>query len=87
MSRFSNDVDTLNDALANSLTSLFSSVITLTGILALMISKSIPLTILTLLMTPVMFFVAGRLMRASSKYFVAQQANLGRVNGKENVEG
>lgn len=81
MSRFSNDVDTLNDALANSLTSLFSSVITLTGILALMISKSIPLTILTLLMTPVMFFVAGRLMRASSKYFVAQQANLGRVNG------
>ena len=80
MSRFSNDVDTLNDALANSLTSLFSSVITLTGILALMISKSIPLTILTLLMTPIMFFVAGRLMRASSKYFVAQQANLGRVN-------
>ena len=31
MSRFSNDVDTLNDALANSLTSLFSSVIALRG--------------------------------------------------------
>ncbi|MCQ4895667.1 ABC transporter ATP-binding protein [Anaerotruncus sp. DFI.9.16] len=81
MSRFSNDVDTLNDALANSLTSLFSSVITLAGILGLMLSKSIPLTILTLLMTPLMFFVAGRLMKVSSKYFIAQQANLGKVNG------
>ena len=81
MSRFSNDVDTLNDALANSLTSLFSSVITLAGILGLMLSKSIQLTILTLLMTPLMFFVAGRLMKVSSKYFIAQQANLGRVNG------
>ena len=81
MSRFSNDVDTLNDALMNSLTSLFSSVITLAGILGLMLSKSIPLTILTLCMTPLMFLVAGKLMKASSKYFIAQQANLGAVNG------
>ncbi|MEM1483689.1 ABC transporter ATP-binding protein [Oscillospiraceae bacterium PP1C4] len=81
MSRFSNDVDTLNDALQNSLTSLFSSVITLIGIISLMLSKSWQLTILTLIMTPVMFFVAGSLMKASSKFFFAQQANLGKVNG------
>lgn len=81
MSRFSNDVDTLNDALANSLTSLFSSIIMLSGILGLMLSKSILLTVLTLLMTPLMFFVAGKLMRNSSKYFIAQQANLGKMNG------
>ncbi len=81
MSRFSNDVDTLNDALANSLTSLFSSVITLVGILGLMLSKSWALTLLTLAMTPLMFLVAGNIMKRSSKYFVAQQANLGKVNG------
>lgn len=81
MSRFSNDVDTLNDALANSLTSLFSSVITLAGILGLMLSKSWALTLLTLAMTPLMFVVAGSIMKRSSKYFVAQQANLGKVNG------
>lgn len=81
MSRFSNDVDTLNDALANSLTSLFSSVITLTGILFLMLRQSWVLTLLTLAMTPVMFLAAGSLMKRSSKYFVAQQANLGKVNG------
>lgn len=81
MSRFSNDVDTLNDALANSLTSLFSSVITLVGILTLMFMKSWVLTLLTLAMTPLMFFIAGTIMKRSSKYFVAQQANLGKVNG------
>ena len=81
MSRFSNDVDTLNDALSNSLTSLFSSVITLAQSSAALLSKSLLLTVLTLLMTPVMFYVAGRLMKASSKYFIAQQANLGKVNG------
>ena len=81
MSRFSNDVDTLNDALANSLTSLFSSVITLAGILFLMLRQSWVLTLLTLAMTPVMFLAAGSLMKRSSKYFVAQQANLGKVNG------
>lgn len=81
MSRFSNDMDTLNDALANSLTSLFSSVITLVGILTLMFMKSWILTLLTLAMTPLMFFIAGTIMKRSSKYFVAQQANLGKVNG------
>lgn len=81
MSRFSNDVDTLNDALSNSLTSLFSSAITLGGILGIMISKSWVLTILTLAMTPVMFFIAGRLMKVSSKFFIAQQSDLGNVNG------
>ena len=81
MSRFSNDVDTLNDALANSLTALFSSVITLVGILTLMFSKSWILTLMTLAMTPLMFWIAGTIMKRSSKYFVAQQQNLGKVNG------
>lgn len=89
MSRFSNDVDTLNDALSNSLTSFFSSAITLTGIIVLMFAKSFTLSIITLLMTPLMLYVAGRLMKASSKFFVAQQANLGRVNGfvEETITG
>ncbi|MCB6364641.1 ABC transporter ATP-binding protein/permease [Intestinibacillus massiliensis] len=81
MSRFTNDVDTLNDALQNGLTTLFSSVITLAGILGLMLYRSIPLTVLTLLFTPILLFAVTRLMKASSKYFAAQQKNLGDVNG------
>ncbi|MBQ7668467.1 MAG: ABC transporter ATP-binding protein [Clostridia bacterium] len=81
MSRFTNDVDTLNEALNNSLTALLSSVITLAGTLFLMFSKSIPLTIVELLMTPIMFTIVGKITKRSSKYFVEQQSNLGKVNG------
>ncbi|MDO4552856.1 MAG: ABC transporter ATP-binding protein [Bacillota bacterium] len=81
MSRFTNDVDTLNDALQNSLLSLLSSVITFAGILGLMLWRSLLLTAVTLLMAPVMFLILSKIMKASSKYFVAQQKNLGAVNG------
>lgn len=80
MSRFTNDVDTLNDAMQNSLTTFFSSAITLTGILGLMLYKSWILTILTLLIAPVLLFTTSRVMKASSKYFKAQQESLGEVN-------
>ena len=80
MSRFTNDVDTLNDALQNSLMTFFGSVITITGILGMMLYRSWPLTLLTLLMTPLMLFAAGRLMKLSSGYFSEQQKALGEVN-------
>lgn len=80
MSRFTNDVDTLNDALQNSLMTFFSSVITITGILGMMVYRSWPLTLLTLLMSPLMLFAAGRLMRLSGGYFSEQQKALGEVN-------
>lgn len=81
MSRFTNDVDTLNDALSNSLITLLSCSLTLVGIIALMFSKSLFLTLITLALTPVMLFVAQKIMKSSSKYFIEQQKNLGRVNG------
>lgn len=81
MSRFTNDVDTLNDAMQNSLTTVFSSVITLAGIVGMMLYRSVWLTLLSLLMMPLMVFCASKVMKASSKHFVAQQKNLGEVNG------
>ena len=81
MSRFTNDVDTLNDALSNSLITLFSCTLTIIGIIVLMFTKSVFLSILTLALTPLMFFIAQKIMKRSSKYFIEQQRNLGRVNG------
>ena len=69
MSRFTNDVDTLNEALNNSLTALFSSVITLSGIIYLMLSKNPLLTLVTLLITPVLFFASRTIMKHGGKYY------------------
>lgn len=81
MSRFTNDVDTLNEALSNSLITFIGSVVTLIGIIGIMLSKNIFLTLLTLGLTPIMFLVAQKILNNSSKYFKEQQKNLGRVNG------
>ena len=81
MSRFTNDIDTLNDALNNSLTAFLTSILNLSGILFLMFSKSIPLTIFILFMTPLMFKIVGKITKKSSNYFIEQQSNLGKVNG------
>ena len=89
MSRFTNDVDTLNEALNNSLTALFSSVITLSGIIYLMLSKNPLLTLVTLLITPVLFFASRTIMKHGGKYYKLQQRNLGMVNGyiEETITG
>ncbi len=89
MSRFTNDVDTLNDALNNSLTSLFSSAITLIGIIIMMLSKNALLTLVTLLIAPVLMFTSRTIMKKGSKYFKMQQKHLGEVNGyiEETITG
>lgn len=81
MSRFSNDVDTLNDALQNGITTLFSSVITLAGILGLMLYRSIPLTVLTIVFLPILVFSVTRFMKAGGRFFAEQQLNLSKLNG------
>ena len=81
MSRFTNDVDTLNDALQNGLTTLFSSAVTVLGIFCLMLYHSIPLTLITLLIVPVLLLSTGAVVKISSQYFAKQQAALGDVNG------
>lgn len=81
MSRFTNDVDTLNDALQNGLTTLFSSAVMLGGILGMMIYRSVLLTVITLLIVPLLLLTTGKVMKASSKFFVTQQSALGEVNG------
>ncbi|WP_110954534.1 ABC transporter ATP-binding protein [Anaerosinus massiliensis] len=81
MSRFSNDVDTLNDALQNSMLMFFSSVITIISIFFMMISRSSILTLIAFLVIPLTLFCVNRLTKISGKYFTLQQKNLGTLNG------
>lgn len=81
MSRFTNDVDTISDALNNTITQLFSGIISLTGTLILMLTISPILTVLTLVIVPAMILVAKIILGKSKSYFSAQQKAIGKVNG------
>ncbi|MBR1934938.1 MAG: ABC transporter ATP-binding protein, partial [Muribaculaceae bacterium] len=81
MSIYTNDVDSLRQMISQSLPNVFSSFITIAATLTSMLVLSWQLTIVTILLTTVMIFTTKRLSALSSKYFTAQQNNLGAVNG------
>ncbi|MCI5856179.1 MAG: ABC transporter ATP-binding protein/permease [Agathobacter sp.] len=81
MSIYTNDMDTLRQMISQSIPQMFNSAITVIFVLVCMIRLSIPLTILTLLMVAITFYVSKHYAGFSSRYFVAQQQNLGKVNG------
>ncbi len=81
MSRFTNDIDRMDECVSNNVVQLFSGVITVSGTLILMISLSPWLTLVTVLMVPVILQVVNFIGRRSRKLFVAQQEVLGTVNG------
>ncbi|MEJ0104180.1 MAG: ABC transporter ATP-binding protein [Bacteroidota bacterium] len=81
MSRFTNDIDNVSDSLNTSVLQLFTSTITLVGIFILMIFISPLLTLVTLVIVPLMLWVAGQIIKKSKNYFTTQQVALGTVNG------
>ncbi len=89
MSRFTNDVDTIGEMLNNTIIHLFSGIITIIGTFSLMLYTNWQLALVTIIMVPVLFKAATTLAKRSRKYFSAQQAALGAVNGyiEETVSG
>ena len=89
MSRFTNDVDSVGEMLNNSITQLISGTITIVGTLALMIYTNWILTIITIVFIPLMLKAVATIAKRSSKFFRAQQAALGALNGyiEETVTG
>lgn len=81
MSRFTNDIDRISEALTDSLSDLLSSALTLIGIFCLMLVISPILTLVTLIIVPVMFGGARLIVKRSRKYFAAQQESIGILNG------
>nr|WP_295287300.1 ABC transporter ATP-binding protein [uncultured Blautia sp.] len=89
LSRVTNDVDTLQMSLNQSLTQLITSVTTLIGVFIMMLSINVWMTLAALLILPVSMLIIQTVMRHSQKYFQAQQKYLGAVNGQieENFGG
>ena len=89
MSVYTNDVDTLRQLIGASLPQLASSLITLISVLFSMVYLNIPLTIVTLVMVGVMLLITRNVASLSGRYFMAQQQDIGKVNGyiEEMMEG
>ncbi len=89
MSRFTNDVDNIGTMLDNSVVSLVSGTVTLIGTFAMMIYTNVWLTLITVAFIPVLMWSVKFIAARSSKYYKAQQASLGAVNGyiEESVSG
>ncbi|ABX41242.1 ABC transporter ATP-binding protein [Lachnoclostridium phytofermentans] len=81
LSRITNDVDTLNMTLNQSITQLITSVTSVLGVLIMMLSISWKLTIIAVLILPLSVLLIIGVVKKSQKYFKGQQKYLGRVNG------
>ncbi len=81
MSMFTNDIDTLRQMISQSMPQMINSLITVCSVLFSMFFLSVPLTLISLGMIGVVMFASAKLTKLSGKFFVAQQKDLGAVNG------
>ena len=81
LSRVTNDVDNISANLNSTIQQVISSIVTVVGVLWMMLIISPTLTIIALLIVPLTGFFASFIVKKSQKYFYAQQAYLGDVNG------
>lgn len=81
ISHVTNDVETVSQNLNQGMTQIVSSVITIIGILAMMISISWQMTLIAILVLPTSLFVVSKIVKKSQRYFDRQQAALGEIDG------
>lgn len=81
LSVITNDVDTINNALSQNLTSVVTQVTTAIGVLVMMLVISPALSLIPVIMVPLSLLSAARVMKASEKYYGEQQELLGKLNG------
>jgi len=81
MSRLTNDVDNISNSVSQSISSLFSSAVTLVGSLAMMLYYSRLMTIISLAAIPAGLFVTKFISGKTREYFRKQQKGLGNLNG------
>ncbi len=89
MSRYTNDIDTLNEILQNGMVSLISGILTFVGVVAVMLYLSPLLFLVTVFSLGLMLAVIMTVGKRSRRYFMAQQKDLGEINGyiEEMIEG
>lgn len=82
LSRITNDVDTLGQSLNQGLTQLVTSSVTVVGVVVMMLTINVPMTLIALLVIPLSLLLVKAVVSRSQRYFRAQQKNLGAINGQ-----
>ena len=89
LSRITNDVDTLGQALSQSISNFIWAIVSMVGIVVVMLTINVTMTLIALLVIPLSALVMGTLIRISQPFFAAQQQYLGIIDGQveENFSG
>ncbi len=82
LSRITNDVDTLTQTLTQSMPQLISGITTILGVLIMMLTINVWMTLLTLLILPLSMVLVRAVVKRSQPYFAQQQQYLGEANGQ-----
>jgi ATP-binding cassette subfamily B protein len=82
LSRITNDVDTLGQSLSQSISNFIWAIISMTGIVVVMLTINVTMTLIALLVIPLSALVMGALIKVSQKHFAAQQKYLGIIDGQ-----
>ena len=80
ISRFTNDLDNVSDALAVSITNLFSGIVTVVASLIAMFYLNVGITIAILVVTPICFIVASTISKFNQRFFAGQQKSVGELS-------
>lgn len=81
LSRVTNDVDLIATSLNQSMAQIVTSAVTVVGIFIMMLTISVPMTLMALCVLPVSMLLMSLIMKRTQKYFFRQQQSLGNVNG------
>lgn len=89
MSRMTNDIENVSTTLNSSFIQVFSSILTLTGTVVVMLWLSPLLTVLTLVIIPLMYISMQWITKRTSRLYKEQQAAIGDLNGfiEETISG
>lgn len=89
LSIIANDIDTLGVNLYQSISQMLTSIVTIIGVVVMMISINIPMTLAVLILLPLSGSIMGFAIKKSQKYFKAQQDLLADINSKteESING
>lgn len=82
LSRMANDVDVLTTSMSQEIADISLSLTTLVGVMVIMLTISVPLSLISFIVVPLSVLVVGQIMRFAQKYFKQQQDTLGILNSE-----